>query len=80
MADFALHALQWEQSAGRFYISILNLVFVSIQLSSGKLSSNGQEGAISSDGILFYTQVYDIIYNDKLTALKLIVYNCQCFD
>ena len=24
MTDFALHALQWEQSAGRFYISILN--------------------------------------------------------
>ena len=23
LADFALHALQWEQSAGRFYISIL---------------------------------------------------------
>ena len=23
LADFALHALQWEQSADRFYISIL---------------------------------------------------------
>ena len=25
MADFALHALQWEQSADRFYISILDI-------------------------------------------------------
>ena len=40
LADFALHALQWEQSAGRFYISILPLISHSVSLVSVECRSD----------------------------------------